>query len=605
MVLLGHDPGLLEVAATHGARVTVEADVDHDFLGVPQFHSLVARALRAQTTFSVFLNSDILLFDDFVDATLRLSERFQGFVGTAARRDLTYWPYVLGKQSSQFEDGDGNVVSLDDIRAYVRRNGTLHAYGGTDVWVWDNRRMQDGSPLPLHGGVMPPFIYGRGKYDNWLNHEVEHTGVRALVDFTTAVTAVHVAHGYDHVSAGGERALSNFWSSNKHSSWQLFSNIANSLSHGTYRNQLGTGLHASWALSACDEAALGNMCVARRQRPGACPCELASAALRTDSDPKQSGTRLLCGSVSVDAPEKFQVTGRATSSDATEGLPHTLTQLLPRVADDSQTIVLTGLLGNYIDFLMNWVCQLRKLGVHNILIAAFDEEAYRLSFLRGLPVFLFEAPKMASDTNASCHYGTQCFRAATKMKSRATLQALEQGYNVLFSDTDIVWFENVLPAVQQLSASNDALLVQSNEPNANMPANGKRRINSGFYFARANNKTVEAFRAIVEHSSTTRFSEQPSFYDVLCGVDGRHKVGANACQLPAGVRTLFLDRDVYPNGKHRELWAAPDVRAAALAVGAKILHNNWAVGAELKRNRHAVFWHWDEKLQMCKYDWLE
>ena len=604
VVLLGQDASLHDVAAAHGDRVTVESDVDRDFLGTPQFHSLVARALRARSDFSVFLNSDILLFDDFVEATLRLSERFSGFVATAARWDVLEWPYTLGTGASLFEDAAHRAVLSDDIHAYVRRNGSLHAYGGTDVWVWDNKHMPNGEPLPLHAGVMPPFIYGRGKYDNWLNHEIERTGTRPLVDISTAVTTVHVAHNYMHMSSGGARKVANFWSSSKHSSWQLFANIVLAQSYGTYTNQLGTALHASWKLAACEEAAIGNMCLSRRARPAMCPCEYSSAVAHSDKDPVRKGATVSCGTVSVDLPELFQVSGHVTSTNSTVGLPHTLEQLLPMVADPSGTVVLTGLLGNYGDFLLNFVCQLRKLGVQNVLIAAFDEEAYRISFLHGLPVFLLEAPNSAQkEPNAACHYGTRCFRAATKVKSRATLQVLELGYNVLYSDTDIVWFGNALARVQQLASSTGHLFVQSNEPNATFPANGKRRINSGFYYASATSETIAAFRAIVDHSSKTRLSEQPSFYDVLCDVDGKYTVGDNACQLPNGVRTVFLDRDEYPNGKHRNLWSALDISRAARAVGAQILHNNWAVGTSVKMTRQKKFWHWDEKLRMCQYDW--
>jgi len=184
-----------------------------------------------------------------------------------------------------------------------------------------------------------------------------------------------------------------------------------------------------------------------------------------------------------------------------------------------------------------------------------------------------------------------------------SLKVLEAGYNVLYSDSDISFFENPLPELKEMARRlGNVLLVQSNEPNATEPANGNRRINSGFYYALSNTMTIDAFRAISNHSMHTNLSEQPSFYDVLCG-ENRYREGSDACLLPNGLRTIFLDRDVYPNGKHRDLWEAPDVVANARRIGAKILHNNWIVGGPSKLKRQKVWWHFDKERMMCRYFW--
>ena len=38
-------------------------------------------------------------------------------------------------------------------------------YGGVDLWVWNTGK-------PLLQRPMPPFIFGRSRYDNWLTHEL-------------------------------------------------------------------------------------------------------------------------------------------------------------------------------------------------------------------------------------------------------------------------------------------------------------------------------------------------------------------------------------------------------------------------------------------------
>ena len=60
-------------------------------------------------------------------------------------------------------------------------------------------------------------------------------------------------------------------------------------------------------------------------------------------------------------------------------------------------------------------------------------------------------------------------------------------------------------------------VVQSNAPSKEPDANGPLRINSGFYRVRSNPATIAAMEQIVMHAASSRLTEQPSFYMVLCG----------------------------------------------------------------------------------------
>lgn len=126
---------------------------------------------------------------------------------------------------------------------------------------------------------------------------------------------------------------------------------------------------------------------------------------------------------------------------------------------------------------------------------------------------------MVGFDEAHCPFGSQCFRKFTKLKSRAVLRIIRTGYSVLWSDVDIVWYKDPLPDL--VSYGPGTFPVQSNEPKSELPGTGIRRINSGFYLVRSDPLTIEAFEAITAHAATTRLSEQPSFYDVLCGLRGK------------------------------------------------------------------------------------
>lgn len=132
--------------------------------------------------------------------------------------------------------------------------------------------------------------------------------------------------------------------------------------------------------------------------------------------------------------------------------------------------------------------------------------------------------------------------------------------------------------------------------------NKPRHLNSGFYFAWADNRTIAAFESIVKHAATSDKSEQPSFYDVLCGEGGKYTLGNDTCLEPMlNVTVHFLDPVKYPNGAFRSLWEQKDVRSACNAQGCKVLHNNWVPGRQKKLNRQVEsdLWDYDVATRMC------
>ena len=241
-----------------------------------------------------------------------------------------------------------------------------------------------------------------------------------------------------------------------------------------------------------------------------------SASLRTQTDPTQmkvqQSTILKVADVSVDKNEEFgHIPVDYNSKSSVRGLPWTMDELLKLRAIDKTIIVLGGS-GGYFDSIMNKVCNLRRLGISNFVIAAFDEEMYVRGFKFGLPVFLDIDQGVQARGKSEGSYGSKFFREITKVKSRVVLRILKKGYSVLWSDSDITWFKNPIPL---LKSYNVDMAVQSNAPDSDAP-NAARRINSGFFLVRSNSAMILAFNDVVQHASHSTLSEQPSFYDVLC-----------------------------------------------------------------------------------------
>ncbi|GJP47240.1 hypothetical protein CLOM_g6452 [Closterium sp. NIES-68] len=645
VVLLGSDPSFDQLAQEFPGSVFVDSTIDTNFYGVPLFHAMVARAQAADTPLSMLINGDIILLSDIVPAIGRVQAFFKEWILTASRWDVAVdFPYSFEKDAWRRKPGPVGMMAEAqreaEIRRFVRREGSLHTYGGVDLWVWNNV-----PNVPLFSAHMPPFSFGRGKYDNWFVHEAVASGLRQVVDVSDAITSIHVAHTYSHIKVEESKAGGHFWSTRKKSSWELFANIHLAETHGTYTNQKGTALHTPWRLSSCYEPDSLNICMLKRERPANCSCEYSAYEYKTQSDPRKhhSGDFWVCGVVSIDRRADFAINAVARTN-STVGLPHTMEQLLPQLArvvpdeplsrqvkagstaagkaagvgslpKDLKVVTLVAVTFGYAEMLMNFVCNLRKLGLgDNLVVAALDEDLYRFAFTQGLAVFYERASTtMRGIDQGQCQFGTKCFRQFTKLKSRAVLRVLKAGYSVLWSDVDIVWFADPLPHL--LSYGPGTFPIQSNEPNATLPGTGIRRINSGFYFARADPMTVKAFEAIVAHAAKTQLSEQPSFYDVLCGDNGElllpgsvadaggRRVQREECQWSNGLRTIFLPRDKYPNGAVHDFWNQPNVANACS--GCTILHNNWISGKEAKKDRLVKnrFWFYDSSRRMCIHDW--
>ncbi|KAF5746563.1 hypothetical protein HS088_TW06G00734 [Tripterygium wilfordii] len=107
---------------------------------------------------------------------------------------------------------------------------------------------------------------------------------------------------------------------------------------------------------------------------------------------------------------------------------------------------------------------------------------------------------------------------------------------------------------------------------------------------------------VVKHATSSTLSEQPSFYDTLCGEGGSNRVGDNTCLEPGTNLTVhFLNRDLFPNGAYLGLWQKRNIKAACSKKGCLVLHNNWIGGRikKLERQQLSGLWDYDISERMC------
>lgn len=444
--------------------------------------------------------------------------------------------------------------------------------------------------LPLHHGVLPPFLYGRGIHNQWLINEALSSELRHVFDASWAISSLSLDEHKSVESSNVEDVEKRGWeyAGNSHLDALYGLSFFHEINQDRMMKLLKCDGHYFF-INSTDKSIYQYS----NQRMA-----LWKGGILNSRRLKKTMS-CLDGIKSEKTRSVFSFKDQLTPS-AELDFPFSLESLLPIIADKNNTIVLTVAGYSYKDMLMSWVCRLQGLSVSNYLVFALDYDTYQFSILQGLPVFIdpTTAPKNISFND--CHFGTKCFQRVTKVKSRTVLKILELGYNVLLSDVDVYWFRNPLPMLSSFGPA--VLAAQSDEYNETVPINLPRRLNSGFYFARADGPTIAAIRKVVKHGETSGLSEQSSFYDVLCGEGGSNRVGNNTCVEPETNLTVhFLDRNLFPNGAYLGLWESKNVKSACLNNGCLVLHNNWVSGRrkKLERQVSSGLWEYDISTRMC------
>ncbi|XP_066364530.1 beta-arabinofuranosyltransferase RAY1-like [Miscanthus floridulus] len=543
---------------------------------------MVARAqAAADTDICVLVDAEIVLLPEIVDALARFSKVDADWFLVSLSRNVTDFHYQLADNGSHWVQADGKEVSFKKLQEIPADKWASESSDRGLIVAWNN------PSSILHAGVLPSFLYGRGIHNGWLAHEVLSSEMRLCFDATSLVLGLYpgsLSSMHDMTSSKNNRLPSG--------SWEYSVNRHLAAIYGSYCCRLPSRhfpmLHKvvkqseDYMLSKVDELTLSNFFVSKEGNA-------------------HGGDRLwkkqnisLSGYLHSYSPE-------TTAPD----LPYSLGMLLELVADKNRSVVL-GVAGkSYRDMLMSWVCHLRHLRVTNFIVCALDHETYEFSILQGLPVFIDPlSPKNVSIDD--CHFGTKCFQQVTKVKSRIVLEILRLGYNVLLSDVDVYWFGNPMPFLYSLGPATFG--AQSDEYNETGPINLPRRLNSGFYFARSDNATIIAMEMIVKHATNSGLSEQPSFYDVLCGENGTNCISDDKCLEPnTNLTVVFLNRDLFPNGAYKGLWEKHDVRATCKQLGCFIIHNNWINKRKKKLHRQmsSGLWDYDPSSRQCLQEWTD
>jgi hypothetical protein len=183
LILFGNDEGTKETAE--------ELNIEHvpsvacSEYGTPIIQDVFKQARQLSTTpLLCYINSDIILMPDFLDAIKTTLESMKQFLLCGRRWNLDV------VRPLDFTEG-----WEERLKQQVKISGTLEEAWAIDYFVYSSNI----------GNDMPPFIIGRAGWDNWFLYSVRAKGL-PLIDATTSIQVVHQNHDYRHVPAGSGKS---------------------------------------------------------------------------------------------------------------------------------------------------------------------------------------------------------------------------------------------------------------------------------------------------------------------------------------------------------------------------------------------------------------
>jgi hypothetical protein len=174
IILLGNEDGVGQVCKEFG--LIHVAEVERNEYGTPLVNSIFKIAQeRAYQPVVCYINSDIILMSDFMQAFKTIAAQISKYLILGQRWDLDL------KEAWNFAAADWEA----DMKALLARKGKLHPPTGIDFFCFPRGMYTD----------IPPFAIGRLAWDNWLVWRARMEGL-PLVDVTDAVTVIHQNHEY-------------------------------------------------------------------------------------------------------------------------------------------------------------------------------------------------------------------------------------------------------------------------------------------------------------------------------------------------------------------------------------------------------------------------
>jgi hypothetical protein len=277
-------------------------------------------------------------------------------------------------------------------------------------------------------------------------------------------------------------------------------------------------------------------------------------------------------------------------------------------ADSFGIITLAFANAGFVPFWYNLKCSLMSAGVNNdILIGADNRTCIEASKLAGTACVQGHGLFFDTAIDVGAYdQGSEPYAQVVRLKTRPVLSALEAGYHVLFTDTDIVWLSDPRPWLAKRaglggdgSAALDVLVQSDYDPSNDARCSSGRdcwrsfrcddgacahEACSGFYLLRADQPAISfvtRVQALIAQRKDSRSTEQWAF---------------NVALDDPRLRWELLPRADFPNGAMYFTHGLRPIGGGAPL----IVHNNWLRGAANKEARFKKHDMWLTQGRSCR-----
>jgi hypothetical protein len=177
IMLMGAEKGVAEICQEF--NLIHVPDVEQTEYGTPLVSSVFQLGQsRASAPVVCYINSDIMLMDDFTRAIETVAAKMPRFLALCQRTDIDI------REAWNFASADWEA----DLKNLLAQKGSLHAPTGIDFFCF---------PKGMYADI-PPLVIGRPGFDNWLVWRARTLGF-PIVDVTEAVTIAHQNHPSTYV----------------------------------------------------------------------------------------------------------------------------------------------------------------------------------------------------------------------------------------------------------------------------------------------------------------------------------------------------------------------------------------------------------------------
>lgn len=179
ILLFGDESGISDISKELGLRHITH--VERNMLGTPLIQSIFHNANQfAQNNILVYINSDIILLNDFVQTVIKIHNSLTKYIIIGQRWDVNINSFI------DFND----CFWEEKLKRFTLLTGKLHEPTGIDYFVF-NKKID----LWLS---FPHYAVGRILWDNMSIYYALQKKI-PVIDATYSIFAIHQNHGYTHL----------------------------------------------------------------------------------------------------------------------------------------------------------------------------------------------------------------------------------------------------------------------------------------------------------------------------------------------------------------------------------------------------------------------